>query len=185
MTTVAAEDALVEALYRVEGKAEIRNGMLVREEATGDAPNRAAGNIYFSLRLYELTNPGSGVTYTDNMGYRVSLPNRGSFSPDVSFYTGQRSGMRFIDGAPAFAVEVRSESDYGPAAEQAMEEKRRDYFAAGTLVVWDVDLLGADTVRKFAAPDAATPVATFRRGEEADAEPAVPGWAMPVDDLFR
>jgi hypothetical protein len=24
----------------------------------------------------------------------------------------------------------------------------------------------------------------FRRGDVADAEPAVPGWQMPVDDLF-
>jgi len=25
----------------------------------------------------------------------------------------------------------------------------------------------------------------FHRGEIADAEPAVPGWSMPVDDLFE
>ena len=25
----------------------------------------------------------------------------------------------------------------------------------------------------------------FRRGEQAHAEPAVPGWTMPVDDLFE
>jgi len=25
----------------------------------------------------------------------------------------------------------------------------------------------------------------FRRGEVADAEPAVPGWRMPVDELFE
>jgi hypothetical protein len=24
----------------------------------------------------------------------------------------------------------------------------------------------------------------YRRGETAEAEPAVPGWTMPVDDLF-
>ena len=47
--------------------------------------------------------------------------------------------MRFIEGAPTFAVEVRSENDYGPAAEVALAEKREDYFAAGTTVVWDVD----------------------------------------------
>jgi len=50
-------------------------------------------------------------------------------------------GMRFASGAPIFAVEVRSENDYGPAAERAMAAKRADYFACGTLVVWDVDLL--------------------------------------------
>ena len=164
MTPAAAtDDALIEELYRSEGKAEIRNGMLVREEATGDAPSRAGGFIFVSLLLHERT-AGGGIAYPDNIGYLVNLPNLRSFSPDASFFTGQRAGMRFLDGAPVFAAEVRSESDYGPAAEQAMEEKRRDYFAAGTLVVWDVDLLGPDTVRKFAAPDAATAAAIFRRG---------------------
>jgi Uma2 family endonuclease len=49
--------------------------------------------------------------------------------------------MKFFEGAPVFAVEVRSEGDYGPAAERELAEKRADYFAAGTLAVWDVDLL--------------------------------------------
>lgn len=67
-----------------------------------------------------------------------------------------------------------------------MRQKRADYFAAGTEVVWDVDVLrGAEIIRKFTkAGGANTPVAVFRRGEIADAEPAVPGFTMPVDDLF-
>src|SRR5262245_62117211 len=32
--------------------------------------------------------------------------------------------------------------------------------------------------------DPHTPVAIFRRGDVADAEPAVPGWRMPVDEIF-
>ena len=65
-----------------------------------------------------------------------------------------------------------------------MAEKRADYFAAGTQVVWDVDLLAEDVVRKYSASDPEHPI-VFRRGEVADAEPAVPGWIMRVDDLFR
>ncbi len=42
--------------------------------------------------------------------------------------------MDSVQGAPVFAVEVRSKANDGPAAERA------DYFAAGTQVVWDVDL---------------------------------------------
>ena len=91
--------------------------------------------------------------------------------------------MRFPQGAPVFAVEVRSENDYGPAAERAMQDKRADYFACGTQVVWDVDLLGEDVIKSYAASDPEHPV-VFRRGELAEAEPAVPGWHMPVDDLI-
>jgi Uma2 family endonuclease len=62
-------------------------------------------------------------------------------------------------------------------------EKRAEYFAAGTLVVWDVDLLSDDVVRVYRASDPDNPQ-VYRRGEVAEAEPAVPGWTMPVNDLF-
>jgi Uma2 family endonuclease len=63
-----------------------------------------------------------------------------------------------------------------------MADKRADYFAAGTQVVWDVDPL-AETVTVYRAtvPDQPT---VYRRGEVAEAEPAVPGWRVPVDELF-
>jgi Uma2 family endonuclease len=81
------------------------------------------------------------------------------------------------------AVEVRSANDYGPKAEEKMAEKRRDYFAAGTMVVWDVDLLSEEVVRVYRATDQENPT-VYRRGQSAEAEPALPGWTMPVDDLF-
>ena len=48
-----------------------------------------------------------------------------------------------------FAVEVRSENDYGPEAELALARKRADYFAAGTQVVWDVDVLRTGEIRAY------------------------------------
>ena len=92
--------------------------------------------------------------------------------------------MKFLEGAPVFAVEVRSEFDYGKKAEAVILKKRNDYFAAGTLVVWEVDLLSEDTIKVYRASDPNNPT-IYRRGEIAEAEPAVPGWAMPVDDLFK
>jgi Uma2 family endonuclease len=90
--------------------------------------------------------------------------------------------MRFIDGPPTFAAEVRSEGDYGPAADRAYAAERADYFEAGTLVVWDVDPVG-EVIRSYRhdRPDAPD---TFSRGQDADAEPAVPGWRAAVDALF-
>jgi Uma2 family endonuclease len=91
--------------------------------------------------------------------------------------------MKFGEGAPVFAVEVRSEGDYGPRAEREMAKKRADYFAAGTLVVWDVDLLSDDVVRVYRASYPEKPK-IYRKGQVAEAEPAVPGWTMSVDELF-
>jgi Uma2 family endonuclease len=92
--------------------------------------------------------------------------------------------MRFPRGAPVLAVEVRSENDYGRAAEREMAAKRADYFACGTLVVWDVDLLSEDVVKSYQASAPENPV-IFRRGESADVEPAVPGRRMAVEELLR
>ena len=50
-------------------------------------------------------------------------------------------------------------------------------------MVWDVDLLSDDVVKSYRADEPDNP-RIFRRGEIADAEPAVPGWKMPVDELF-
>ncbi|HJZ66695.1 MAG TPA: Uma2 family endonuclease, partial [Blastocatellia bacterium] len=68
-------------------------------------------------------------------------------------------------------------------AEQEIADKRADYFAAGTIVVWDVDVLVEELIRCHASDDPDNP-RVFHRGESADAEQALPGWSMPVDDLF-
>ena len=183
--------AAIEELYRVpeNGKAEIIQGRVVRMSPTGAKPGRVAFKIASSLSQYEerrsQTEEGVGYTFGDNVGFLVDLPGRGSFSPDAAWYTGPvgEDEMDFLPGAPAFAVEVRSKGDYEPKAEREIREKIQDYFAAGTSVVWDVDTRGADVVKVYraAAPDSPT---IYRRGDVAEAEPAVPGWTMPVDTLF-
>ena len=176
-------EATIEDLYKVEGKAELVNGEIILMSPTGLLPSYAAGEIFSSLRQYSKRRR-SGVAIGDNMAFVVNLPHRKSFCPDAAFYTGPNTGMKFGEGAPVFAVEVRSENDYGPRAEREMAKKRADYFAAGTLVVWDVDLLSAHVVRVYRSndPERAT---LYSRDEIAEAEPALPSWTMPVINLFR
>jgi Uma2 family endonuclease len=181
---VTRTQATIDDLYQVpdNAKAELVDGEIVLMSPTGDAPNRAAGAIYISLRQYEQNVP-DGRAYGDNAGFKINLPHRKSFSPDAAFYIGKPTGLKFLEGAPIFAVEVRSEGDYGPKAERSIAKKIKDYFAAGTLVVWDVDLMADDVIKVYRASDPQTP-AIYKRGEVAEAEPAVPGWTMPVDELF-
>jgi Uma2 family endonuclease len=181
IATDATTEQLIEELYKAEGKAEIVDGRIIRMSPTGDMPGDAAGAIYVRLRQYAKQH--GGRAYTDNVAFLVDLPNRKSFCPDTCYYTGPRASMKFLPQAPDFAVEVRSDGDYGPAAEREMAGKRADYFAAGTKVVWDVDLLGDEVVRVYRADAPHTPK-NYRRGETAEAEPAVPGWTFPVDELF-
>ena len=183
MATLTAVDPLVEKLMRTEGKAEIIDGKVVNLPVTGDEPAYAALEITVELRLYVRQN-GVGRAVQDGSAFLCDLPNRRAFSPDAAYYTGTRGGMKFFPEPPVFAVEVRSEHDYGRNAERAIIAKIEDYFAAGTLVVWDVDLRNEDVVAKFTAPDANNPQ-VFRRGDVADAGEAVPGWTFEVDALFE
>lgn len=181
--TAISVEQLIERLYRTEGKAEIVNGEVVKMSATGFLPGRASGAIYRSLYAYEQQYNG-GYAIPDNVGFLVNLPNRNSFSPDAAFYVGPPTGAKFINGAPAFAAEVRSEFDYGKRAERKIAAKIADYFAAGTLVVWDVNVSKQEIIKVHRRDDPDNPI-IYRRGGIADAEPAVPGWRFPVDEMFR
>lgn len=175
-------------LMRVDGKAELIAGRIVHFMPGGRRHNIVAANIYSSLRIHWKTTK-VGEAYTDNVGFKMVPPmpsGRQSFSPDASYYMGHLApaDTGFIDGPPTFAAEVRSEDDYGPAAEDQMAEKRAEYFQAGTLVVWDVDWKRSETVTVYRANDPANPT-TYRRGDIAEALPALPGWTIPVAEVFE
>jgi Uma2 family endonuclease len=175
--------AKVDDLDRSEGKAELIGGRVVEFMSSGYRPHRVAFNIAMSLRAHEMRT-GQGVAGADNLGYIVpELPSgRESFSPDASYYTGPlpTNPMRFMNGPPTFAVEVRSEHDYGPSADAEYADKRADYFAAGTLVVWDVDPI-AQTVTCYRVNE---PEITWRGNDTAHAKPAVPGWSIALEEVF-
>src|ERR1044071_5003269 len=163
MTTM--HKATMEDLYRVKGKAELVNGEIIRMPPTGYLPGFAASRILFGLIMHEQVTK-SGHAMGDNVGFRVNLPNRQSFGPDAAWYVGRPAGMKFLEGAPVFAVEVRSQGDYGPTSEREMSEKRKDYFAAGTLCVWDVDMQSSDVTKAYHADNPDNPT-IFHRGDMA------------------
>ena len=169
-------------LMKVEGKAELIGGRIVESMASGSLPSTIALEIAFELRLYSKSR-GVGVAFGDGIGYAIDPPllsRRQSFSPDASFYSGPlpANSMAFIDGAPTFAVEVRSGNDYGRPFDNAYD-KCDDYFEAGTMAVWDVD-----PIAKMIVLHTPTRETTFRAGDTAHAEPALPGWTLDVATLF-
>jgi Uma2 family endonuclease len=184
MATTILWEATVDDLARVEGKAELVNGKIYEMSPSGFLHSRIAMRILFSLFEFEHSHR-TGYAIGDNAGFLCNLRNRKSFSPDVAYYTGPlpKNPIRFLPEPPAFAVEIRSESDYGPSAETALASKRADYFAAGTRAVWDVDSAGPVIVRLYLATNPDTPV-EFRRGEVAHAEPVLPGWRLPVENIL-
>lgn len=183
-SAIAPPRASLADLARYPGKAELIGGVLVPLMPTGLRPGLVAGRIY--RRLDDYSEVAGGYAVGDNVGFAVPELSTGreSFSPDAAFFAGSLPAdtMGFVPGPPAFAAEVRSENDYGPAAERALAAKREEYFEAGTLVVWDADPV-AGVVRVYRP--GGNPAMVFGAGEEADAEPALPGWRLPVDWLMR
>jgi Uma2 family endonuclease len=184
--SIGQERATLDDLLKVEGKAELIGGRIVQLLATGDVPSQVASNIHASLRAYGKKTK-RGTAYSDGAGFAVAeLPSgRESFSPDASFYTGPKPAnrMHFLPQPPIFAVEVRSDTDHGNAAEIEMAEKRADYFAGGTLAVWDVDPVNK-CIHSYRSDIPAEPT-TFQIGQIADASPAVPGWQISVAEVFE
>lgn len=175
-------ELLFERLLRIDGKAEIIDGKVVVMSPTGAWPSLVALEIALSLRAH-VRRTRHGRAVGDNATFRVALPHRDSFSPDAAYYVGPPARMEPFHGAPVFAVEVRSYGDYGPRAERLLAEKREDYFACGTQVVWDVDLRSVDLIKSYVAANPDNPL-VFRAGDIANAEPAVPGWSVNVSELM-
>jgi Uma2 family endonuclease len=102
--------------------------------------------------------------------------------PDVSFVAWERLPNRELpteaipDLTPDLAVEVLSEGN----TPQEMERKLKDYFFAGTTLVWFVDP-AARTVEVYTAPDQ-----SFKLTERQtlDGGDVLPGFKLPLADLF-
>jgi Uma2 family endonuclease len=78
--------------------------------------------------------------------------------------------------APNLAVEVLSPAN----TPREMAVKRQDYFEAGVDLVWEVDLAR----RSVSVYTSAESVTTLGENDVLDAGNVLPGFAMPVQQLF-
>ncbi|HEU0078709.1 MAG TPA: Uma2 family endonuclease [Longimicrobiaceae bacterium] len=182
-TAPLGREATLEDLWEFEGPAELINGEIVPLTGTQFGPGEAAFRIRLSLYLHAQAQ-GGGVAISESVTFVLQAPHIQAFVPDVSWFVGDVVNGEVVYGAPALAVEIRSAGDYGRAAERKIANKRDLYFAGGTLVFWDVDVLREGWIRAYHADDPGNPI-IFHRGQIADAEPAVPGWRFAVDELFQ
>lgn len=103
-------------------------------------------------------------------------------APDVSFIRREQrpEGLLkrgYADGAPALAVEVFSPGN----SRREMEEKRAEYHAAGSEVVWIV----YPENRTIEVSTAVDRVTTLSAEDTLTGEPVLPGFAVKVDDVFN
>ena len=82
-----------------------------------------------------------------------------------------------IDGVPVLVVEILSPSD----TQEQIDEKIDDYLRAGVAVVWIIDPHDKTVLiyRKDAEPE------LLNITQELSGEPHLPGFRVPVGEIFR
>jgi Uma2 family endonuclease len=175
--TATVQD-VIEIKEREGRLCELVEGVLL-EKAVGYAESQLAFFLGGLLNAFVIPRNLGIVTGPDGtMELAADLVR----SPDVAFTSWDRlPGRRRPDApiprlAPNLAVEVLSRSN----TPGEMGAKRRDYFAAGVEIVWEIDPR-ARTVVVYTSPTASM---TLTSAYTLDGNPVLPGFTLPLQQLF-
>lgn len=166
-----------------EGKGfELVDGQLV-EQHMSMLSSLIGGNIYLAIASF-VKAQGLGYAMPDGTAYqcfgddedRVRRPDA-SFLSSAKVRPGQVAEWGFIPVAPDLAIEVVSPNDL---AYEVMQ-KTREYLEAGCRLVWTVY---PDT-RSIMVYRADGTVAHLHEKDAISGEDVLPGFAMPVAEIFR
>ena len=174
----ATEADLVAVNARKQGICELVDGVLVAKPM-GKLESILAGAILAILREFVLAHNLGIITAPDGM---MRLGPNTWRAPDVAFSAwaripvGPLTEKSLAAVVPDLAIEVLSPSN----TKSEMARKRREYFAAGVRLVWEVDL-PSRTVAVYQDP---------RNGTRRDASMSLeapeilPGFRLAISDLF-
>ena len=157
----------------------VRGDIRVMTPASG-AHGVVAGVIFAALNAF-VESRQLGLCFPDNTGFL--LPGLGDTvrSPDAAFVGTETLpiegiGAGWVAVAPDLVVEILSPNE--TASE--LDEKLRDYRAAGTRLVWVIDpAKRVVSVRSLDAPEK-----WLSESDTIDGADVLPGFAMPVARLF-
>ena len=162
-------------------KYELTHGILVEIMPPGGEHGEISTELLWHLRTYLAQHP-IGRAYVGDTGFILARNPDIVRGPDVAFVRAERLPPRdqrtgYLPLAPDLAVEVVSPSDRW----RKVLEKVSDYLDAGTPLVWVV-LPARRLVNVYRADGT---VQTLREGDSLDGEDVLPGFRLPVADIFR
>ena len=161
-------------------RCELVQGELRQMAPAGRQHGRIAAKIGSCLEAFVADN-GLGETYAAETGFIIDTAPDTVRAPDVSFVSRERAEATaeergFFPGAPDLAVEVISPND----RDSEIEEKVSDWLRAGTQMVVVIDPYQR-TAMVYRAPD---DICILTEGDMLDGGDVVPGWRMPLADVF-
>ena len=160
---------------------ELIRGKLRKRLPAGQTHGEYAMNISLSLGGYAKTNR-LGKSYIADTGYILATDPDHVLAPDFAFISNERlseigESDGFAQGAPDIAVEVISPND----RYTEVEEKVEDWLNAGCRAVIIVNPRRR-TVNLHRSP---TDMTTLTESDTLELDDIVPGWQMPVQDIFE
>lgn len=157
---------------------ELARGRLVPVNPPNHEHGRIALDVGAELRQFVRAH-SLGYVVVES-GYTLARQPDTVRGPDVSFVRKGRPDYPpthgFAAGAPELAVEVRSPDD----AIADLLTKATEYLDAGAELVWVID--PADATVRVLRPRA--DVVILRRADALDGGTTVPGFRLPLDELF-
>jgi Uma2 family endonuclease len=174
----ATEKDVIRILERENRLYELVDGVLV-EKIMGYPESSVAMELGFHLKLYLKQHDLGNLAGMD--GTMRLLPSLVRI-PDLSFVSWDRLPDRHIpreaiaEVPPDLAVEVLSQGN----TKQEMQRKLKEYFLAGTRLVWFVSLKSR-TIEVFTSPDE---VRLLTETDTLDGGDVLPGFSLPVRDVF-
>ncbi len=159
---------------------ELVRGELIRKMATGVEQALIVDNCYWSLSGYARRH-NLGRALPSDLGYRLENAPDVVRIPDLAFVRRERIDAvgvirEYFPGAPDMAIEVISPND----RYAEVESKLQDYFRAGTLMV----ILLESRTRTAKVYRSLTDVTVLTEADTLDGGDVVPGWRMPIADIF-
>ena len=146
----------------------------------GHVHGEYAMSIGAPLAIHVKTN-GLGKVYAAETGFQLESNPDHVRAPDAAFVRRQRveevqDEPGFFPGAPDLAIEVISPSDLYTE----VDEKVADWLDAGTIAVILVD----PRRRVVKLHRSMTDVVVLNEEDTLDVDDVVPGWQMPVGEIF-
>ena len=160
---------------------ELVRGELRTMAPAGNVHGRIAVNVTIPLGQHVREN-NLGVVFAAETGFKIAHDPDTVRAPDVAFVRHERvERVGEVDGywpgAPDLAVEVVSPSDLYTE----VEEKVSDWLEAGTGMVVVVNPRNKTVAVRRSQPE----ITVLKEGDTLEGAEVVPGWSLPVRDIFR
>ena len=158
---------------------ELVRGVLRKMSPAGSEHGKIAMRLGARLELYVAANK-LGQVFAAETGFRISSNPDTVRAPDVAFVSRERienigTPEGYFPGPPDLAIEVVSPSD----TYTEVEDKVIDWLTAGTKAVFVIN-----PKKRSVSIHQQSGIALLKETDVLSGGEVVPGWSLPIKDLF-